>query len=173
MHKPAHDFEVAKRQRDIISWDASVSGFKAVSGKWAFVVAAYLAGFVVVSESRLLAGARNPEQYLNSMDPNFVEVRMTKSKLPLHKRLANQVYDHPYQTLAMTGVPLVGGIFAYQTMNHGIARSQQIMHTRIYGQAAVVLLLLGSMAFNDYMRKRGRFEEDEGEDRAKIEEITA
>ncbi|KAF4314969.1 hypothetical protein BBO99_00009507 [Phytophthora kernoviae] len=173
MHKPAHDFEVAKRQRDIISWDASVSGFKAVSGKWAFVVAAYLAGFVVVSESRLLAGARNPEQYLNSMDPNFVEVRMTKSKLPLHKRLANQVYDHPYQTLAMTGAPLVGGIFAYQTTNHGIARSQQIMHTRIYGQAAVVLLLLGSMAFNDYMRKRGRFEEDEGEDRAKIEEITA
>lgn len=199
MHKTAHDFEVAKRHRDVISWDAYTSGLKAgawsslvmgalvygankyhkgfrtrlgVSGKWALVVSAYLAGFAIVAENRLLAGAHNPERYLQSMDPNFVEVRRVGSKLPLHKRLANQVYDHPYQTLAMTGVPLVGGIFAYQTTNHGIARSQQIMHTRIYGQAAVVLLLLGSMAFNDYMRKRGRFEEDE-EEVAKIEELKA
>jgi len=48
------------------------------------------------------------------------------------------------------------------------------MHTRIYGQAAVVVLLLGSMAFHDFMAKRGRFEEDEEEaDVPKIEELKA
>ncbi|KAG6604538.1 Ubiquinone biosynthesis protein COQ7 [Phytophthora cinnamomi] len=66
--------------------------------------------------------------------------------------------------LVTAGVPLVGGIFAYQSMNTSIQRSQQIMHTRIYGQTAVVALLLGSMAFSDYMKKRGRFEEVEADD---------
>ncbi|OWY98898.1 hypothetical protein PHMEG_00030212 [Phytophthora megakarya] len=199
MHKSAHDFDEAKRQKDIISWDAYTSGLKAgawaslamgavvygantyhngfrsrlgVSGKWALVVSAYLAGFAIVAENRILAGARNPDHYMASLDPNYVDVRMVKSQLPLHKRVANFVYDHPYRSLATAGVPLVSGIFAYQATNHGIARSQQIMHTRIYGQAAVVALLLGSMAFHDYMAKRGRFEEDE-EEETKIEELKA
>ncbi|KAG7375486.1 hypothetical protein PHYPSEUDO_001075 [Phytophthora pseudosyringae] len=188
MHKSAHDFDEAKRHKDVISWDAYTSGLKAgawaslamgaavfgantyhrgfrtrlgVSGKWALVVSAYLAGFAIVAENRLLSGARNPDQYMASLDPNFVDVRLITSQLPLHKRAANFVYDHPYRCLMMAGVPLVGGIFAYQATNHGLARSQQIMHTRIYGQAAVVVVLLGSMAFHDYMAKRGRFEEDE------------
>ncbi|KAG3059006.1 hypothetical protein PI124_g14508 [Phytophthora idaei] len=200
MHKPAHDFAEAKRQKDIISWNAYTNGLKAgawaslamgaavyganayhrgfrtrlgVSGKWALVVSAYLAGFAIVAENRLLAGARNPDQYMAALDPNYVEVRMMKTQLPLHKRAANFVFDHPYRSLVAAGVPLVGGIFAYQTTNTGIARSQQIMHTRIYGQAGVVALLLGSMAFHDYMAKRGRFEEDEENEVPKIEELKA
>ncbi|GMF58465.1 unnamed protein product [Phytophthora fragariaefolia] len=202
MHKSAHDFTDAKRQKHIISRDAYTSGLKTgawasmamgaavygantyhsgfrsrlgVSGKWALVVSAYLAGFAIVAENRLLAGARNPEQYMATLDPNFVEVNMMKSRLPLHKRVANFVYDHPYRSLVTAGVPLVGGIFALQATNKGINRSQQIMHTRIYGQAAVVALLLGSMAFHDYMAKRGRFVEDEeGENQVpKIQELRA
>ncbi|KAE9120129.1 hypothetical protein PF005_g18922 [Phytophthora fragariae] len=38
------------------------------------------------------------------------------------------------------------------------------MHTRIYGQASVVVLLLSSMAFHDYMAKRGKFGEEEEEE---------
>ncbi|KAK1935478.1 hypothetical protein P3T76_010703 [Phytophthora citrophthora] len=197
MHKSAHDFTESKRQKDLISWDAYTSGLKAgawaslamgaavygantyyrgfrtrlgVSGKWALVVSAYLAGFAIVAENRLLAGARNPDQYVATLDPNYVEVRVMKSQLPLHKRAANFVYDHPYRSLVTAGLPLVGGIFAYQATNTALARSQQIMHTRIYGQAAVVVLLLGSMAFHDYMAKRGRFEEEEDQV-SKIEEL--
>ncbi|RLN56016.1 hypothetical protein BBJ28_00009671 [Nothophytophthora sp. Chile5] len=201
MHKTSHDFAAAKRQRDVITWDAYTSGLKAgawsslamgaavygansyhkgfrtrlgISGKWALVVSAYLAGFAIVSEKRLLAGAHNPEKYLATLDPNYVEVRMRKTTLPLHKRAANFIYDHPYRTLATVGAPLVGSIFLYQTTNHAINRSQQIMHTRIYGQAAVVVMLLGSMAFHDYMAKRGRFEEEaEEEETATIEELKA
>jgi Na+/H+ antiporter NhaD/arsenite permease-like protein len=77
----------------------------------------------------------------------------------VYQRAANYWYDHPYRVLAGVGVPLVGGIFASQSLNTSIQRSQQIMHTRIYGQSAVVALLLGSMAFSDLMKKRGRFEE--------------
>jgi hypothetical protein len=142
-----------------------------VSGKWGLVVSSFLGTFTIVSEKRILHGARNPELYLASMDPNYVQKQVDQShKLKVHERAANFLYDHPYRMLAGIGVPLVGGIFAYQSTNHAIARSQQIMHTRLYGQAAVVVLLLSSMAFHDYMQKHGRFEIplDEEEEEAQV-----
>ncbi|DBA03092.1 TPA: hypothetical protein N0F65_003339 [Lagenidium giganteum] len=132
-----------------------------ISGKWALVVSSFLATFSVVAEKEILACARNPEQYLAKLDPSYVEVNAQKAHhLKLHQRLANFLYDHPYRALATVGVPLVGGIYAFQSTNKAISASQQIMHTRIYGQGAVVLLLLSSMAFHDYMQKHGRFGED-------------
>ncbi|KAE9047927.1 hypothetical protein PR003_g865 [Phytophthora rubi] len=181
-----------KSTRDVITWHAYMSGLKTgsvtgmvagtavlsanaywpafrtrlgVSGKTALALMPAMAVFSFVSENRMLAGARNPQMYLASTNPNFVELRVPKqSSLMMYQRAANYWYDHPYRMLATVGVPLVGGIFAYQSLNTSIQRSQQIMHTRIYGQTAVVVLLLGSMAFSDYMKKRGRFEEVETDD---------
>ncbi|KAG6604573.1 Ubiquinone biosynthesis protein COQ7 [Phytophthora cinnamomi] len=181
-----------KSTRDVITWHAYMSGIKAgsvtgmvagaavlsankywpafrirlgVSGKTALALMPAMAVFSFVSENRMLAGARNPQMYLAAMDPNFVELRVPKqTSLKMYQRAANYWYDHPYRMLVTAGVPLVGGIFAYQSMNTSIQRSQQIMHTRIYGQTAVVALLLGSMAFSDYMKKRGRYEEVEADD---------
>ncbi|GLE02613.1 hypothetical protein PINS_up011454 [Pythium insidiosum] len=94
------------------------------------------------------------------MDPSAVEQRLERKKrLHWYQRAANFVYDHPYRSLASVGVPLVGGIYAFQRANTAIQASQQIMHTRIYGQGAVVVLLLASMGFHDFMQKHGRFEE--------------
>jgi hypothetical protein len=135
------------------------------SGKTALVVSSALATFIITAETQLVAGSRNPEKYLASLDPNFVaEETHDRSSLRWHHRMANTLYDHPYRTLAIVGVPLVGGIFAVQATNHTIQRSQQIMHTRIYGQGAIVVLLLASMGFHDYMRSRGgRFVERDEE----------
>ncbi|TMW67683.1 hypothetical protein Poli38472_011303 [Pythium oligandrum] len=136
-----------------------------VSGKWGLVVMSFVGAFAVVSDKRLLSGARNPEKYLASLDPNYVENKIQEGKrLKWYQRAANFVYDHPYKTLVSVGVPLVGSIFAFQSTNKSIQRSQQIMHTRIYGQGAVVVLLLASMGFHDYMHKRGRFVEDVDEE---------
>jgi hypothetical protein len=130
-----------------------------VSGKWGLVVMSALGAFTIVSDKRLLAGARNPEMYLASLDPAYVEHKIqVKKQLTLPQRLANFVYDHPYRALVGVGVPLVGGIYMFQRTNTAIQASQQIMHTRIYGQGAVVVLLLASMGFHDYMHARGRFE---------------
>jgi hypothetical protein len=176
-----------KTARDIITMDAYTSGLKTgavssavaavgvltankhwntfrtrlnVTGKMALVVSAFLGGFTIVAESKLVEGARDPERYLARIHPDYVpEKKLDPMRhLGLHHRLANFVYDHPYRSLASVGVPLVGSIYAIQRTNHAIAASQQIMHTRIYGQGAVVCLLLTFMGFNDYMRKRGRFE---------------
>lgn len=190
----AYDMMDSKETRDVIAMHAYTSGLKAgavaatvtgtavynankhwnafrtrlgVSGKWGLVVMSFVGAFTVISEKRLLVGARNPEKYLASIAPGFVEAPAHEShKLKVHERLANHVYDHPYRTLATVGVPLVGGIFAYQNTNTAITSAQKIMHTRLYGQAAVVVLLLSSMAFHDYMQHRGRFEEVADDDDA-------
>ncbi|RLN11166.1 hypothetical protein BBJ28_00007141 [Nothophytophthora sp. Chile5] len=176
--------------RDAITWHAYTSGMKAgagvgavaavgvftanknwagfrnrlnVSAKTALVVMPFLAAFTIVSEKRLLHGARNPEMYMASMDGSYVEKKQEASQLKLWQQSANFLYDHPYRALVTVGAPLVGSIYAYQHMNKGISVSQQIMHTRIYGQAAVVVMLLSSMAFHDYMAKHGRFVAEDGE----------
>ncbi|KAE8887724.1 hypothetical protein PF005_g8424 [Phytophthora fragariae] len=159
-----------KSTRDVITWHAYMSGLKAgsvtgmvagtavlsanaywpafrtrlgVSGKTALALMPAMAVFSFVSENRMLAGARNPQMYLASTNPNFVELRV------------------PKQSSLMMYVPACRQLLS---LNTSIQRSQQIMHTRIYGQTAVVVLLLGSMAFSDYMKKRGRFEEVETDD---------
>ncbi|KAG2765834.1 hypothetical protein JG687_00006522 [Phytophthora cactorum] len=187
-HSASWESSNPNRRRDVISRHAYTSGMKTgamtasvvgagvlaankylpafrnrlnASGKTALVVMSFLASFTVEAEGRLVKGAHNPEIYMATMDGTYVEEEKTASKLKLWERGANFLYDHPYRALATVGVPLVGGIYSYQHLNKGISVSQQVMHTRIYGQAAVVVLLLSSMAFHDYMAKRGKFGEEE------------
>ncbi|ETP40617.1 hypothetical protein F442_12117 [Phytophthora nicotianae P10297] len=183
--------ENPNQARDAISWHAYTSGLKSgavaavfssiavfaankywpafrnrlnVSGKTALVISPFLGAFTLDAETRLMHGARNPERYIATMDGSYVEEEKKVSKLKFWQKSANFLYDHPYRALITVGVPLVGGIYGYQQLNKGISTSQQIMHTRIYGQAAVVVLLLSSMAFHDYMAKRGRFTVEDNED---------
>ncbi|KAG2516568.1 hypothetical protein BBO99_00008254 [Phytophthora kernoviae] len=177
--------ENPNKARDAITWDAYKGGIRAgavaaavsavavlsankywpafrsrlsVSGKTALVVSPFLGAFTLVAETRLMHGVRNPELYMATMDGSYVPKQQEAPQLKLWQRGANFLYDHPYRCLVTVGAPLVAGIYGYQHMNKGISASQQIMHTRIYGQASVVVLLLSSMAFHDYMAKRGKFE---------------
>ncbi|KAI9916445.1 hypothetical protein PsorP6_017143 [Peronosclerospora sorghi] len=177
--------------RDAISWHAYTSGLKAgavtsviaaaavvsankywpafrnrlgVSGKTALVVSPFLGAFTIVAEKRLVDGARNPDMYLATIGGSYAAAKEEARQLKLWQRGANFLYDHPYRTLVAVGAPVVGGIYSYQHLNKGISSSQQIMHTRIYGQASVVVLLLCSMAFHDYMARRGKFTIEDQED---------
>ncbi|KAL3656340.1 hypothetical protein V7S43_018831 [Phytophthora oleae] len=124
-----------KSARDVITWHAYVSGIKAgavtgmvagagvlsankywpafrarlnVSGKTALIVMPALAAFTIVSENRMLVGARNPQMYLASMTPNFDDLPVPKpTSLKMYQRAANYWYDHPYRVLMGAGVPLV------------------------------------------------------------------
>ncbi|CAH0474481.1 unnamed protein product [Peronospora belbahrii] len=178
--------------RDAISWHAYTSGLKSgaitavfaaamvglsnkywpafrnrlgVSGKTALVVSPFLGAFTIVAENRLIHGARNPEMYMATLEGgSYMAPEKKASQLKFWQESANFLYDHPYRALVTVGVPLVGCIYSYQHLNKGISPSQQIMHTRIYGQASVVVLLLSSMAFHDYMAKRGKFTIEDKED---------
>ncbi|CAH0473213.1 unnamed protein product [Peronospora belbahrii] len=154
--------------RDAISWHAYTSGLKSgaitavfaaamvglsnkywpafrnrlgVSGKTALVVSPFLGAFTIVAENRLMHGARNPEMYMATLEGgSYMAPEKKASQLKFWQKSANFLYDHPYRALVT------------------------IMHTRIYGQASVVVLLLSSMAFHDYMAKRGKFTIEDKED---------
>ncbi|KDO31068.1 hypothetical protein SPRG_19594 [Saprolegnia parasitica CBS 223.65] len=117
---------------------------------------ASVASFAIVAEQDLLRGVRNPDAYISEMHGEVAlpTKTMTTSDLPLLQRTANFVYDYPFRTLVGATVPLIGCIFLDQNRNANIQFSQKIMHTRIYGQGASVVLLLSTMAFHDYMAKR-------------------
>ncbi|KAF0686685.1 Aste57867_21527 [Aphanomyces stellatus] len=131
-----------------------------VSGKVGFVAMAGLATFNVAAEQDLLKGSRNPDEYINELQGTQVAAAVNHGRkaLPVFQQLGNFVYDHPFRMIAVTALPAVGGIFLYQNTNTNISFSQKIMHTRIYGQGTCVVVLLSTMAFYDYMSRRGRFE---------------
>lgn len=53
------------------------------------------------------------------------------------------------------GVPAVAGIL-YSMRNEGnLKLSQKLMHTRVYGQMTVVSMLVGTMMFQELMRRNG------------------
>ncbi|OQR88978.1 hypothetical protein THRCLA_22769 [Thraustotheca clavata] len=118
-----------------------------------------LATFAIVAERDLLRGSRNPDQYIADLkDQPNQSVLKVHHHLSVPHRIANFVYDYPFRTIALSATPLVGLIYLEQSRNANIQFSQKIMHTRIYGQGACVVLLLSTMAFHDWMSKRGRFE---------------
>ncbi|KAF0720319.1 Aste57867_408 [Aphanomyces stellatus] len=133
-----------------------------VSGKVGLAVMAGVGAFAITSEQDLLRGSRNPDQYIQELhgqgrSHHDVEASQ-KRTLPAWQQAANFVHDHPFKTLACTAVPLVGLIFVDQSRNHNIQFSQKLMHTRIYGQGASVVLLLSTMAFYDHMSRRGPYQ---------------
>jgi hypothetical protein len=136
-----------------------------ISGKVGLVVMAGLGMFTLSAELTVAKGMKNPAQYIadRNLERNLSQLKepMTESSsthLKWYHHVANSIYDHPFKSLAITAVPAVGLIFLGQSRNDHILMSQKIMHTRIYGQSACVVLLLSTMAFQDYMSKRGRFQ---------------
>lgn len=113
---------------------------------------------------------------------------VSANKLGLHHRAANYAYDHPYYLLAATGLPIVGGFFYSQAgrkefsilyvinLQHSLLfrptlhtddhlkLSQKIMHTRVWGQGSILVMLTAIMCFRDYMERNGRFQIDEERD---------
>lgn len=83
------------------------------------------------------------------------------AKMPLYQRGLNWAYDNPFYIIGGGGAILVGGILKEQMGLKHLKVSQRIMHSRIYGQAGVVALLLFTMGFRHYMDKHGRFPEPE------------
>ncbi|GMG17663.1 unnamed protein product [Phytophthora fragariaefolia] len=114
---PSNAMMAPKSTREIITWHAYKSSIKAgsvtgivagatvlstnkywpafrsrlgVSGKTALTVMPTMAVFSFVSENCMLAGAHNPQMYLASMDPNFVELGVPKqNSLKMYQRVAN------------------------------------------------------------------------------------
>ena len=107
-----------------------------------------------------MANEKQQWGYSNSAK-SAAEKEAIMSKMPTYQRVLNWGYDNPFQVIAMGGVPLVGAILKQQMAVKHLKMSQRIMHSRIYGQAGIITILLVTMGFRNYMDKNGRFPEPE------------
>lgn len=66
------------------------------------------------------------------------------------------------------GIPAAAGIFREQLKHPNLTLSQRIMHSRVYAQASILTILLSTMAFTDFMSRRGGAFKAEDEEEVEV-----
>lgn len=105
-------------------------------------------------EERILAKFR--ESVVNS------GVRVVSGdSLGVHHRMANFFQENPFKILGAVGVPTVLYIFKGREGQQHLQTQMKIMHTRVFGQFAVITMLLTLMGFKEYMDHSGKYVTEE------------
>jgi predicted Holliday junction resolvase-like endonuclease len=101
------------------------------------------------------------EKKLHAMYKQSVEnsgVRIVPGdSLAFHHKVANFWQENPFKILAGIGVPTVLYIFRGRSDQKHLQLQSKLMHTRVFGQFAVVSMLLGLMGFKTYMDSHGKY----------------
>mmetsp|Transcript_17564 Transcript_17564/g.33308 ORF Transcript_17564/g.33308 Transcript_17564/m.33308 type:complete len:288 (+) Transcript_17564:100-963(+) len=101
------------------------------------------------------------EKKLHAMYKQSVEnsgVRIVPGDtLSFHHKVANFWQENPFKILAGIGVPTVLYIFRGRTDQKHLQLQSKLMHTRVFGQFAVISMLLGLMGFKTYMDTHGKY----------------
>ena len=89
-------------------------------------------------------------------------VRVVDGSLGTHHKIANFWQENPFKILTAIGVPTVFYIFKGREGQSHLQLQSKLMHTRVFGQFAVITFLLTLMGFKEYMDTCGKFitEED-------------
>ena len=78
-------------------------------------------------------------------------------RLGIHHQAANYWQEHPFKILAGVSIPAVGYIFYGRSGQQHLQLQSKLMHTRVFGQFAVITMLLSLMGFKEYMDRNGKF----------------
>jgi len=81
------------------------------------------------------------------------------STMPVHHKVMNFMYDHPFGLIAGFGIPFAGRVLYTQMQLKHITISQRVMHSRVFAQGGILSMALMTMAFRGWMERRGRFPE--------------
>mmetsp|Transcript_26177 Transcript_26177/g.26417 ORF Transcript_26177/g.26417 Transcript_26177/m.26417 type:complete len:185 (+) Transcript_26177:121-675(+) len=79
------------------------------------------------------------------------------TNMPFHHTAANTLYDYSFEFVGVAGLGLASKILYDQMKITQLTISQRIMHSRVFAQAGVLSILLPTMAFREFMDKRGRY----------------
>jgi hypothetical protein len=135
-----------------------------ISAKIGLAISPGIFAAALKSEHTMSGANRDPAAY-GIFEPGTSATQSSNEKItqlphgqtlmkPWHHAM-NFFYQKPFQVIAGVGGPLVGYIFYTQRSGQAMKMSQKIMATRLYGQTAVLGILLGSMALHDYIRHNG------------------
>lgn len=150
------------------------SGFRGalgLSGKLALVVTPTLGMFILKSHQTVADARADPEEFVRPHQQRAASAAAAAARAPrrsdlgLHHKLANFVYDSPFKTIIGIAVPAYSALFYRESINpqtRGMLLSQRLIHTRVYGQAAVVLTTIGVMGFGETMKAEGPYRIEAG-----------
>lgn len=79
---------------------------------------------------------------------------------PYHNA-ANYVQANPFKVIMGVGVPAVGAIFYGRVGKEHLSMQLKILHTRVFGQFAIICTLLGVMGLKATMDQQGRYVTDD------------
>jgi len=149
-----------------------------ISAKVATPVMAGLFLFGLQFELVTNGANRNPKLW-GMTDDALNEVKMKKidqeessasryKVMPIHHKFMNWVYDNPFYCVSALGFPFAGYILKENLKRPDIKLSQKIMQSRVVAQGGVLVILLTTMGFREYMRKRGHFPDPEKDEQRKV-----
>lgn len=138
----------------------SFAKYMSVSAKTSLPVMAGLFLFALKYEHGIIYINRNPQDW-GLVDDVIISGKVTKSNMPLHHRVANALYDNTFAVILCTGAPLAAAVLSQQLKLKHLTLSQRVMHSRVYAQAGILTVGLSTLAFREWMEKRGRFPEPE------------
>ncbi|KAL7445263.1 hypothetical protein ACHAXH_008240 [Discostella pseudostelligera] len=92
------------------------------------------------------------------------------NSLGLHHEIANFWQENPFKILAGIGVPTILYIFKGREGQQHLQFQMKVMHTRVFGQFAVITMLLTLMGFKEYMDRSGKFITEE-EVQARVDQM--
>lgn len=105
----------------------------------------------------------HPEKYgFPKLTGKMAKKEYSLSSMPIHQRVMNSLYDHPFRMIAAMGIPFAAVVIKQQAAVKHLTFSQKVMHSRVFAQFGVISILLVTMGFKEYMDRRGRFEEPTG-----------
>jgi hypothetical protein len=135
--------------------------YMGLSAKASLPVMAGLFMWSLNFELTMTDATRNPEKWGLIEDGEFKMELKKESKLPYHHQAMNYAYDNPFTMIVSMGAPLASTVLYQNLKLKHLTLSQKIMHSRVYAQAGILTIALTTMAFREYMGKRGRFVEPE------------
>lgn len=96
------------------------------------------------------------KQFRESVLNSGVRV-VSGESLGVHYQIANFWQENPFKILTAVGVPTVLYIFKGRAGQDHLQFQMKLMHTRVFGQFAVLSLLLSLMGFKEYMDRSGKY----------------
>ena len=130
--------------------------FMSISAKTSIPVMFGLFVFSIKFEHTISAATRFPENF-GLTDEAIIKRKV--SMMPIHHSIMNSLYDHPFAFILATGGPFAGFVLSQQMKLKHLTISQRVMHSRVIAQAGIITLAMTTMAFREFMDRRGRYPE--------------
>lgn len=113
------------------------------------------------AEQQMALNKNGDKQYHDLYRQAILEqghVRLVDSEtLGAHHQVANYVQANPFKIILGIGIPAVGAIFYGRNGKAHLSLQLKLLHTRVFGQFAVICTLLGVMGVKATMDAQGRY----------------